>query len=68
MRLSDGGPTGSQTQTRTLQVFSANRYHYRPILKFLAPRRGFKPRTLALTVRCSIAELTRNLEVKQRLV
>ena len=34
----------------------------------MAPRRGFKPRTLALTVRCSIAELTRNLKIKTRLV
>ena len=33
--------------------------------QILAPRRGFKPRTLALTVRCSITELTRNLEVNQ---
>lgn len=34
-------------------------------LLYMAPRRGFKPRTLALTVRCSITELTRNLEVNQ---
>ena len=29
----------------------------------MAPRRGFKPRTLALTVRCSITELTRNFSI-----